>query len=84
MDDGIRVLSESARPFAAKTMIVLTDGIQNVGRPASESAGAAAAATTVRSITFGDGADIYRTQEVASIGGVSHYHAPDEASLTAR
>jgi Flp pilus assembly protein TadG len=86
MDDGITVLTDpsKARPFAAKTMIVLTDGNQNAGRPAVEAAeDAAAAGITVHTITFGDKSAIDQSemQNVAEAGGGNYYHAPDEASL---
>ena len=86
MDDGIAVLTDTskARPYAVKTMIVLTDGHQNAGRPSVSAAeDAAALDITVHTITFGDGADVAGMQQVAAAGGGKHYHAPDEAALKA-
>jgi Ca-activated chloride channel homolog len=86
MDDGLRVLTDTsrARPYAVKTMIVLTDGHQNGGRsPVLAAQDAAAADITVHTITFGDGAGIDQMRAVADAGGGKHYHAPDEAALKA-
>jgi Ca-activated chloride channel homolog len=88
MDDAIALLTDPTRtrPFAAKTMIVLTDGNQNEGRPVLSAAeDAAAAGITVHTITFGDKSAIDETemQNVAEAGGGNYYHAPDEAALKA-
>ncbi len=46
------------RKFIERTMIVLTDGIQNRGRPARDAASSLAAqGVTIHAITFGNDAD---------------------------
>jgi len=71
------LLGAFARPFAAKTIIVMTDGIHNRGTDPETVATNIVAANdvTIHSVTFTGGADIARMQAVANIGGGSHYHA---------
>lgn len=70
------------RPYARKTIVVMTDGIHNAGRdPEPEAQAAAAEGTIVHTVTFGDGANISRMQTVASDGGGQHWHAADRDSL---
>lgn len=73
----------SFRPFAARVMIVLTDGIDTVG---SDPVGAAIAAAGEQimlfTITFSDEADQAIMQTVASTGSGKHYHAVDGADLS--
>ena len=60
IDDAVSVLTDPshARPFAAKTMIVLTDGHPMGGRsPVDAAQDAALAGITVHTITFSDGAN---------------------------
>ena len=78
MQEGIQALLDSAaRPFAAKTMVVMTDGIHNSGispvTVANELIGSYN--LTIHTVTFGPGADQALMQQVASIGGGKHYHA---------
>lgn len=74
--------SNASRPLAAKTMIVLTDGVWNQGtNPIYRASVAAAENITIHAITFSDGADIPTMQEVARRGGGIHIHAPDENAL---
>ena len=74
----------AARPLAAKTMVVLTDGIWNRGRdPALAAQEAANENITIHTVTFSSGANVSDMQKVAEIGGGQHYHAPDEAALRA-
>lgn len=72
-----------ARLFAAKTIVVLTDGAANSGpSPAS-------AATTIRdsnnitihAVTFTPQAEIGQMQAAAEIGGGKHYHTDEGAEL---
>ena len=83
LDDGIDVLTGSrARNFAVKTMILLTDGLQNEGVPAAQVARAAAAKDIViHTITFSDEADQAGMQQVAAATGGRHFHAPSSAEL---
>ncbi len=78
MQEGIQaLLDSSARPFAAKTMVVMTDGIHNTGiSPLTVASDLMASYNlTIHTVTFGDGADQALMQQVASIGGGKHYHA---------
>lgn len=86
MEEGIRaLLDSSARPFAAKTMVVMTDGMHNRGtRPDNVAQKLMSAYNlTIHTVTFGEGADQELMQEVAQIGGGNHYHADDGAELVA-
>lgn len=86
MQSGILAfLHASARPYAAKTMVVMTDGMHNNGIDP-----VAVATTlcnqynlTIHTVTFGDGADTARMQSVATIGGGKWYHASNSAQLNA-
>jgi len=63
-------------------MIVLTDGLQNRGRPARLAASdEAAKGTIIHAITFGTDADKSTMQEVATIGGGRYFHADNGAQL---
>lgn len=78
INEGLGALkySPTARPGAAKVIIVLTDGIHNVG---SDPYGAAAAAADegaqIFTITFSDEANQASMQSVALTGGGKHFHA---------
>lgn len=83
---GIDVLtSEDARPYAAKTMVLMTDGNYSywMGHqaPSLVAPQAAAADIIIHTITFGAGADQEEMQAVAAATGGNHYHAPDAATL---
>ncbi|MEZ6096517.1 MAG: VWA domain-containing protein [Pirellulaceae bacterium] len=72
-----------ARPFAAKTIVVLTDGINNVN-PEPESVVAQMLQQyniTVHTVTFTNGADQDAMEDVADAGGGRHYHANDGEDL---
>jgi len=83
IDAGGRVMSRGrSRQFVERTMIVLTDGIQNRGRPASlAAADEAAQGTVIHAITFGFDADRRVMQEVARIGNGRYFHANDNSQL---
>jgi len=85
IDDGIKVLTGKAvRPFAVKTMVVLTDGLHNKGKEPILSAQAAAKKNIViHTITFSADADIKRMQAVAAATGGRHFHADDQKTLVA-
>lgn len=72
-----------SRPFAAKTMVVMTDGIHNEGvSPLPAAADCRAQSDiTVHTITFSPGADQLQMKEAARLGGGQHWHADDQASL---
>jgi hypothetical protein len=83
IDEGIKVLSGSkTRPFAVKTMIVMTDGIHNLGpEPVKSAQQAAKKDIVIHSITFSSDADIPRMRDVAAATGGQHFHAPDAKEL---
>ncbi|MCC9599973.1 VWA domain-containing protein [Stieleria sp. JC731] len=84
MQEGIQALVDGrARPFAAKTMVVMTDGIENQSPWAAPIARSLVANNllTIHTVTFGDGADQQTMREIASIGGGKHYHAATGADL---
>ncbi len=72
-----------ARPFAAKTIVVLTDGENNAGED-PESAARTINQTqlvTIHTVTFSKGADQDAMQSVAERGFGQHYHADDGEGL---
>ncbi|WP_425396253.1 VWA domain-containing protein [Aeoliella sp.] len=81
---GIAALNDSsARPFAVKTIVLMTDGLHNTGvEPSVIARLAAAQDITVHTISFGAGADQTRMQQVASITGGEHYHADTAGDLS--
>ena len=83
LQDGIKVLTGAkARPFAAKTIILMTDGLQNQGVPAIDVARQAFAQhIIVHTITFSDEADQQSMIDVAKAAGGQHFHAPTAADL---
>lgn len=82
---GIVALTDSnARPFAVKTIVLMTDGLHNLGvEPTTVAREAAALDITVHTISFGTGADQTRMQQVANITGGQHYHADTATDLSA-
>jgi Flp pilus assembly protein TadG len=83
IDDGIKVLTgKKIRPFAVKTMIVMTDGIHNLGpEPVLSAQNAAKKDIVIHTITFSDDADIKRMEAVAAATGGRHFHAPTAEDL---
>lgn len=84
MSEGIQTLLEaSARPYAAKTMVVMTDGIHNTGSNPDDVARELMSSynLTIHTVTFGAGADQDLMRQVADIGGGNHYHAATGAEL---
>jgi len=83
IDDGIKVLTGSeVRPFAVRTMVLLTDGLHNTGpEPILSAHVAAQNDIVIHTITFSSDADIKRMQDVAAATGGRHFHAPDAKSL---
>ncbi|MGD9632566.1 MAG: pilus assembly protein TadG-related protein [Pirellulales bacterium] len=84
LDDGIKVLTGAKiRPFAVKTIILMTDGVHNLGKEPVESAKVAASKDIViHTITFSDNADIKRMEAVAAAANGKHFHATTQAELT--
>jgi Ca-activated chloride channel family protein len=86
MNEGIQTLLDaSARPYAAKTMVVMTDGIHNTGSDPVDVARDLMQSynLTIHTVTFGAGADQNLMSEVAGIGGGNHYHAATGSELVA-
>src|SRR5262245_24514623 len=83
IDNGIKVLTgKKIRPFAVKTMVLMTDGIHNLGpEPILSAQVAKTKDIVIHTITFSDDADIKRMEAVAAATGGRHFHAPDAASL---
>ncbi|OYP34070.1 hypothetical protein CGZ80_16695 [Rhodopirellula sp. MGV] len=84
MQQGIQSLIDGrARPFAEKTMVVMTDGMENQSPWAAPIARSLVANNllTIHTVTFGSGADQNTMREVAAIGGGKHYHAATGADL---
>lgn len=83
--DGVQVLTDTstARAFATKTMIVMTDGIHNTGvHPVAEAQIAQDTyGITVHTITFSSGADQTTMQAVANAGDGNHWHADNGTQL---
>jgi Mg-chelatase subunit ChlD len=83
LDDGIKVLTGGkTRPFAVKTIILMTDGIHNLGpEPVISARNAAGEDIIVHTITFSSDADIRRMRDVAAAAGGKHFHAPNAEEL---
>ncbi len=83
IDSGITVLTGArVRPFAIRTMVLMTDGIHNTGpEPVLSAAVAAQNDIVIHTITFSADADIRRMQDVAAATGGQHFHADDRAEL---
>ena len=79
---GVQVLtSASARPYAAKTMVLMSDGHYTEGtKPSLVAPSAAAADIIIHSISFGE-ADTVEMKAIADATGGNYYHAPDAAAL---
>ena len=75
--------SSAARPFAAKTIVVLTDGINNRNPDPDDAVRGIVGGNnvTIHAVTFTQGADQSAMQEVARLGGGRHYHANDGDAL---
>jgi hypothetical protein len=83
LDNGTKVLTGAkTRPFAVKTMILMTDGIHNLGpEPVVSARRAAGQDIVIHTITFSSDADIRRMQDVAAATGGRHFHAPNAQDL---
>jgi Mg-chelatase subunit ChlD len=83
VDNGIKVLTGTkVRPFAVRTMVLMTDGIHNTGpEPILSAAVAAQQDIVIHTVTFSDDADIARMKAVAEATGGLHFHADDQSEL---
>lgn len=79
---GVSALA-TARPYAVKTIILMTDGRHNSGvSPESVVPAARAAGVTVHTITFSPAADIARMRAIAASGGGRSFHADTSGDLS--
>ncbi len=85
LDSGRRIIANGRSPmFVEKTIILMTDGLQNRGRAARFAAqDAFSDGSTIHSITFGRDADRRSMRDVANIGKGRYYHASNGAELEA-
>ena len=86
LNEGLPSLFSSfGRPYAAKTIVVLTDGINNRSPDPLGVAQTIASAynVTIHTVTFSHEADTTTMASVASAGGGKHYHAEDTEELAA-
>jgi len=83
IDEGIKVLTGAkSRPFAVKTMVLMTDGIHNTGpEPVLSAKVAKQNDIVIHTVTFSADADIKRMKDVAAATGGLHFHADDQAEL---
>ena len=79
---GVEVLtSSSARPYAAKTIVLMSDGAYTEGpQPSLVAPDAADHDITIHTITFGE-ANPAEMQAIADATGGNHYIAPDAQTL---
>lgn len=78
------ITSGRARPFAIKTIVLMTDGIHNTGvNPTVIARDAEEENITVHTVTFSAGADQDLMAETAEITGGEHFHADTEEDLAA-
>ncbi|QDV74998.1 vWA domain-containing protein [Botrimarina mediterranea] len=80
--EGISAL-EDARPYAIKTIILMTDGRHNTGvSPESMVPSARAAGITIHTVTFSPAADINRMRAIANSAGGRSFHADTSGDLS--
>ena len=82
--DGVEALTNqsTARPWATRVLIVMSDGLQTTGTDALAAAEQAAEDyVMVYTVTFSNEADQSSMQEVAAAAAGKHYHADDSAQL---
>ncbi len=83
IDNGVKVLTgKKVRPYALKSIVVMTDGLHNSGRePILSARDAAARNIVVNTVTFSNDADTRRMRDVANATGGRHFHAPNAQAL---
>ena len=84
IEAGVDILSgsSSSRTGAVKVIIVLTDGIHNIGRNPNRAANNAADdGALIFTVTFSNEADQARMQQVANTGAGKHFHATNADDL---
>ena len=77
------LVASAARPYAAKTLIIMTDGMHNYGSdPITVATNVVNQYNfTIHTITFGPNADKNRMRSIAAIGGGKYYHAETGSEL---
>jgi hypothetical protein len=85
LDKAVKVLTDSdVRPYAKRTIILMTDGQWNEGRdPIQAAEDARDKGITIHVVTFLPGAVSDDMDTVASITGGKHIHANTQAALVA-
>ncbi|MCA9128866.1 MAG: VWA domain-containing protein [Planctomycetales bacterium] len=79
---GALASSPAAREGAVKVIIVLTDGIHNIGtNPISAATSAASGGVLIFTITFSAEANQSTMQSVAAVGNGRHFHANSPSDL---
>ena len=76
--------SSIARPFAAKTIVILTDGGNTAGTEPEDAVAQILQnedATTIHTVTFTSGADRAAMEAVAAAGGGRNFHDDDGSNL---
>ena len=84
IDSGFPSLMNSfGRPYAAKTVLAMTDGNNNNGQnPMSVTENILDQYNaTFDAVTLSDGANQTLMEDIADLGGGQHYHADDESEL---
>ena len=86
MGDGISIstqsLSQNARPDVEKIIVLLSDGVSNMGSEPRLAAGIAKENNvTIFSVGYGDFADVQTLKAVASVTGGKYYDAPTGKDL---
>jgi len=81
---GSNDASSIARPFAAKTIVILTDGGNTAGTEPEDAVAQILQnedATTIHTVTFTSGADRAAMEAVAAAGGGRNFHDDDGSNL---
>jgi hypothetical protein len=84
MEEAVKALAERGhdRTWAAKTMVLMTDGIHNSGlSPSDVISRAQQYDITVHTVTFSNEADQAQMQQVATACNGKHWHAPTGEEL---
>jgi Mg-chelatase subunit ChlD len=85
LSEGVDALQNelTMRPYAQKTVVLMTDGRHNTGEPPDSVAVRELdhLEFLIQAVTFGDGADQQLMSRVADIGGGRHWHAQDPGAL---
>ena len=80
--DSIEVLRSQGRPFAARSIVVITDGRWNTGpNPIAAAQEAAAMGITIHAVTFSFEADQATMRAMAEAAHGKYWHAPDGETL---